>query len=285
MRSRSRSSFGTSSVVSKYWTAAMAARAEKLVAPDDIYHHLSSTSSVAVATQPKTQDLERGYEEGSIFGDGRAYHLHGSITSSINSSGHDSESRMADILSLRTTGSGAADMIGGSSNSSRHRYRRSTLNSVGDASSFGLPRSTATISTGTLSSIPDSLMISEDEFLERLRAHEMEMQLQQQYYDRYYAETPEDGDEYHSSSQLTISRSNSIPSLTSSNDPFKTFDSNEVLVDMDRDQEDRNMEADDDENPFSDDRSQSLTPPQPSYNPYPPHPHPYHHHRQQHHYT
>ncbi|KAF9349941.1 hypothetical protein BGX34_001491, partial [Mortierella sp. NVP85] len=206
-KSKRQSYFETSSTARKNWASAMAARAERLVAPDNHYHHLSSASSSS-AVLPRTRDIEQGYEEGSIFGDGH----------SINSSGRDSESRMADILSLRTTGSGA-DTIGGAS--SRYRYRRSTLNSMGN-SSFGLPHGTATPSTGTLSSIPDSLMISEEEFNERIRMHEIQMRLEQEYYDRYFAEHP-DGEDY----QSTISRSNSIPSLTSSNDPFKTFDSNE----------------------------------------------------------
>ncbi|KAG0208185.1 hypothetical protein BGX31_002413 [Mortierella sp. GBA43] len=250
-RPKSRSNFETSSAVRKSWTANMKERAERLVSSDRGYHQLSSASSSAAAL-PMTRDLERGYEEGSIFGDGR----------SINSSGRDSESRLADIISLRTTGSGA-ETIGSS------LHRRSTLRSM-DNSSFGLPHSTATTSTGALSSIPDSLVISEDEFLERLQAYEKQMQLEQEYFDRYYAEHP-DGESYH-----TISRSNSIPSLTSSNDPFKTFDSNEVLVDMDTGLDvDQDMDQDM-ENPFSDARAESPAPPQQSYHPYSSHPHPHH---------
>ncbi|KAG0368814.1 hypothetical protein BGZ54_001068 [Gamsiella multidivaricata] len=144
---------------------------------------------------------------------------------------------MADILSLRTAGSGAsmADTIGAAS--SRYRYRRSTLNSLGN-SSLGLQQS-MTETTGSLSSIPDSLMITEEEFQERLRQYE----LQQQEYDRYYQDHLPSGASYPSRS--TISRTNSIPSLTSSNDPFKTFDSNEGLLDMD---------------PFSDQKAESLSP-------------------------
>jgi len=119
-------------------------------------------------------------------------------------------------------------------------------------------------------------MISEEEFNERIRMHEIQMRLEQEYYDRYFAEHP-DGEDY----QSTISRSNSIPSLTSSNDPFKTFDSNEVLVDMDT-----GLDADDDaENPFSDDRAHSPIPHQQeqqqqqqhSHYPYSHRPHPHRH--------
>ncbi|KAF8932829.1 hypothetical protein BGZ58_006767 [Dissophora ornata] len=202
--SSNRSSYDASSVVRKYWEASMAARPGP-------YAHGGPSS---------TRDLEGGgyFDEGSIFDGSR-----------------DSESRMADILSLRTTGSGGsvADTTG---SSGRYRYRRSTLNSL-----FGAQRSVTTISTQ--SSFPDSLMITEEEFLERVRQHELQMQLEQdgQYYDGRQ-------DSYLSGS--TISRSSSIPSLTSSNDPFKTFDSNGVLLDT---------------NPFSDNRAASRASSQRSY--------------------
>ncbi|KAG0289213.1 hypothetical protein BGZ98_003935, partial [Dissophora globulifera] len=142
-----RSSFETSSVVRKYWAASMAARAELLVDRD---HH----SPLHVSGH----DLEQGdggrgggresdyyYEEGSNFSEGS----------------QDSDSRMADILSLRTTGSGRSgatmDTTGSSSN---YRYRRSTLNSmVNSPFKFNRNGTISTTTSGdratTLSSIPD----------------------------------------------------------------------------------------------------------------------------------
>ncbi|KAF9112441.1 hypothetical protein BGX27_003406 [Mortierella sp. AM989] len=192
---RTSSSIEESSVIRKYWEASMAARAE------------------INDTQTQTDISGETYDEGSIFGDG---------------SSRDSESRMADILSLRTADSGSVvNTIGTLEN------RRSTLNSMGDISSFGHDRSLTT----TLSSIPDSLMISEEEFLQRLQMHEMQMQLEQEYYDRYYSDHREPYP-----ARSTISRMSSVPSLTSTNDPFQTFDSNELLLDA---------------NPFSDSRAVS----------------------------
>ncbi|KAF9909277.1 hypothetical protein BX616_011247, partial [Lobosporangium transversale] len=216
--SSSYSSVENSSTIRKYWEASIAARAEHTA--HSVHHNTSSRSREAV---------EGNYDEGSIFGDGN----------SINSSGQDSESRMADILTLRSVGSGSGSFAEttGTATSSRYRYRnrRNTLHSLGAASSFWQQSSPAT----TLSSIPDSLMITEEEFLERLHLHQMQMQMQEQgYYDHHYHQ--EYSGRY--SSRMTISRSNSIPSLTSSNDPFKTFDSNEVLPDVD---------------PFSDNRADS----------------------------
>ncbi|KAF9172142.1 hypothetical protein BGX21_004296 [Mortierella sp. AD011] len=173
------SNLENSSVIRRYWEASMAARAECST-------HQSQTHI--------------GHEEGSIFGD---------------DSSRDSESRMADILSLRSSGNGSITETLGTME--RYNNRRSTL---GGVSSFGNETSLTT----TISSVPDSLLISEEEFLERLQMH----QLEQEYYNRYY---PDHHDQYPTRS--SISRSNSIPSLTSTNDPFKTFDSNEILVDVD----------------------------------------------------
>ncbi|KAF9939042.1 hypothetical protein BGZ67_010097 [Mortierella alpina] len=229
-----RSSFETSSVFRKYWAASMAARAERR----------------AEGHPPSTRDLEDGrsgyshYEEGSVFGDGS----------------RDSESRLADIMSMRTTGSGH------SAATTRRSYRRNTLNSFG-AYSFGQTETT----TMSLSSIPDSLMISEDEFLERLRAHELEQEEQyhqaRQHGQQYSDEGDEDGAYYrgasyhhhhphpyyhHGHGSIISRRTSSVPSLTSSTDPFKTFDSNEVLMDMDH-------TSTEDLDPFSDDRALSRT--------------------------
>ncbi|KAF9958864.1 hypothetical protein BGZ72_010758 [Mortierella alpina] len=226
-----RSSFETSSVIRKYWAASMAARAERR----------------AEGHPPSTRDLEDGrsgysyYEEGSVFGDGS----------------RDSESRLADIMSTRTTGSGH------SAATTRRPYRRNTLNSFG-AYSFGQTETT----TMSLSSIPDSLMISEDEFLERLRAHELEQE-EQYNQARQQRQQYSDGDDdeayypyhhhrhphpyyHHGHGSIISRRTSSVPSLTSSTDPFKTFDSNEVLMDMDH-------TSTEDLDPFSDDRALSRT--------------------------
>ncbi|KAF9279428.1 hypothetical protein BGZ68_007920 [Mortierella alpina] len=226
-----RSSFETSSVIRKYWAASMAARAERR----------------AEGHPPSTRDLEDGrsgysyYEEGSVFGDGS----------------RDSESRLADIMSVRTTGSGH-------SAATRRPYRRNTLNSFGGYS-FGQTETT----TMSLSSIPDSLLISEDEFLERLRAHELEQE-EQYYRARQQRSQYSDDDEeayypgiphhhrhphpyyHHGHGSIISRRTSSVPSLTSSTDPFKTFDSNEVLMDMDH-------TSTEDLDPFSDDRALSRT--------------------------
>ncbi|KAF9196924.1 hypothetical protein BGZ50_004511 [Haplosporangium sp. Z 11] len=196
-----RSSVETSSVIRQYWAASMAARIER---HED--GHLTPTRGLG-------DGAGSSYEEGSIFGDGS----------------RSSESRMADIVSMRTTGTGV---------SSGYHYRRSTLNSFGGLSSD--PSRTMTMS---LSSIPDSLMISEDEFLERLQ---MQSQLEQEYYSRYYGHDPGYYDlDYHNGSMMSR-RTSSVQSLTSSNDPFKTFDSNEEIL------------ADDEaSNPFTDDRALS----------------------------
>ncbi|KAG0198149.1 hypothetical protein BGX28_008395 [Mortierella sp. GBA30] len=229
------SSFETSSVVRKYWAASMAARAERQ----------------AEGHPPSTREIEHhrrqsgySYEEGSVFGDG-------------DGSSRDSDSRLADILSMRTTASGES---AATTRASRRHYRRNTLNSFG-ASSFGQTE-TMTLS---LSSIPDSLMISEDEFLERLRAHQLEQEYyaQQQHqlrhqdvysdddryqpHDHYRPEHP-----YYHHGSIISRRMSSVPSLTSSTDPFKTFDSNEVLLDMDHSSEDPM-------DPFSDYRALSRT--------------------------
>ncbi|KAF9965645.1 hypothetical protein BGZ70_004407 [Mortierella alpina] len=247
-----RSSFETSSVIRKYWAASMAVRAERR----------------AEGHPPSTRDLEDGrsgysyYDEGSVFGDGS----------------RDSDSRLADIMSMRTTGSGH------SAATTRRPYRRNTLNSFG-AYSFGQTETT----TMSLSSIPDSLMISEDEFLERLRAHELEQEelyLQAQQHGQQYSD---EGDEeehayyphphhrhphpyyHHGHGSIISRRTSSVPSLTSSTDPFKTFDSNEVLMDVDH-------TSTEDLDPFSDDRALSRT--SSTQSGHPRH-HEYHHHQQQ----
>ncbi|KAF9927377.1 hypothetical protein FBU30_003283 [Linnemannia zychae] len=192
------SSFGDdSSVVRKYWAASMAAREERRLEDQSSSRGLGNMS---------------GYDEGSIFGD----------------QSRDSDSRMADILSNGTMGS-MDGTTGDSMDTSRHylyeqqnrQYRRDTLNTTFD------DISTRT-QTPSLSSAPDSCLLSEEEFLERMHFQQLQAQLQHEY---YYQQ--QRGQIYYDSEESMLSRrTSSVPSLTSTNDPFKTFDSNEIVVDQ-----------------------------------------------------
>lgn len=215
-----------SSVVRKYWAASMAARAERRLEGHSPTRGLDSEDDVY------------GYDEGSIFGD----------------QSRDSDSRMADILSLRTTGS-MNGTAGGTMDTTRHhlyeqyhqqqQYRRDTLNT-----SFGDGISTRTM-TPSLSSVQDSCPFSEEEFLERMQFEELQAQLQHE----YYAQQQREQRYTHS---MISRRTSSVPSLTSTNDPFKTFDSNEIVLDQDQDQDqDHDPFADD---PFSDSRRCTPSP-------------------------
>ncbi|KAF9083260.1 hypothetical protein BGX23_011637, partial [Mortierella sp. AD031] len=192
-----------SSVVRKYWAASMAARAERRLEGHSPTRGLDDESDVY------------GYDEGSIFGD----------------QSRDSDSRMADILSLRTTGS-ADGTTGGTMDTRRHHlydqhHRRDTLStSFGGASSY---ISTRTMTPTSISSSGfDSCPFSEEEFLERMHIQQLQAQLQQE----YYTQQQRDQRYYESSSSMMSRRTSSVPSLTSTNDPFKTFDSNEILLDQ-----------------------------------------------------
>ncbi|KAF9906282.1 hypothetical protein EC991_000770 [Linnemannia zychae] len=198
-----------SSVVRKYWAASMAARAER---------RLEGHSPTRGLDGYDGSD-SYGYDEGSIFGD------------QSTSASRDSDSRMADILSLRTTGS-VDGTTGSTMDTSRHRhlydqqygehhqYRRDTLNT-----SFG-GVSTRTM-TPSLSSADDSCPFGEEEFLERMHLQQLQAQLQHEYYAQQQREQ-----RYHDyGSSMGSRRTSSVPSLTSTNDPFKTFDSNEIVLD------------------------------------------------------
>ncbi|KAG0304368.1 hypothetical protein BGZ97_001527, partial [Linnemannia gamsii] len=200
-----------SSVVRRYWAASMAARAERRLEGHSPTRGLDGEDDVY------------GCDEGSIFGD----------------QSRDSDSRMADILSLRTTGS-MSGTAGGTMDTTRHHlyeqyhqqlpYRRDTLNT-----SFGDGVSTRTM-TPSLSSGQDSCPFSEEEFLERMHLEQLQAQLQHEYYSQQQRE------QRYTDSMISR-RTSSVPSLTSTNDPFKTFDSNEIVLDQDQDQ---------DHDPFSD---------------------------------
>ncbi|KAF8932796.1 hypothetical protein BGZ52_009341 [Haplosporangium bisporale] len=230
------SSFGASSVVRQYWAASEAARAERR---RDTYSGRSMGS-------------EDYYTEGSIFGD------------------RDSESRMADIVSRTENGSFATFTTRRQRDHSLERRwaqgldRRNTLgSSIGDSSS--LQRTTTmTMSFSSVPSSMDSEEYREQVYLDRLhmqalRMREQEMMMlhehqmrQQQYYDHrpQYHHHPHDPHllhqhHHHYLDTMGSRRSSSVPSLTSTNDPFKTFDSNEILMDTSSD-------------PFSD--SRAVTP-------------------------
>ncbi|GJJ76551.1 hypothetical protein EMPS_08910 [Entomortierella parvispora] len=204
-----RSSLETSSVVREYWAASMAARAERRMA-DGI-------------SSPGMSD-GYGYEEGSIFGD----------------QSRDSDSRMADILSLRTAGTG--DSFRGTIGTMRRQHSRNTFNSILDeSSSIGHYRSL----TMSFSSTPDSMMMSEEEFLDHLhiqQLHQFQLQHEQQYHFQYPQEYGYERQQYpqyiprpsgHYQPSLNSYRTSSVPSLNSTNDPFKSFDSNAIIVDVD----------------------------------------------------
>ncbi|KAF9388710.1 hypothetical protein CPB97_000559 [Podila verticillata] len=216
------SSFGASSVVRQYWAASEAARAERR---RDTYSGRSMGS-------------EDYYTEGSIFGD------------------RDSESRMADIVSRTENGSFATFTTRRQRDHSLERRwaegldRRNTLgSSIGESSSL----QRATTMTMSFSSVPssmDSEEYREQVYLDRLhmqalRMREQEMMMlhehqmrQQQYYDHrpqshHHPHDPHllHHHHHHYLDTMTSRRSSSVPSLTSTNDPFKTFDSNEILMD------------------------------------------------------
>lgn len=220
-----------SSVVHKYWAASMAVRAERRLEGHSPTRGLEDDSDAY------------GYDEGSIFGD----------------QSRDSDSRMADILSLRTTGS-VDGTAGGTMDTARHHlyeqyqirepYRRDTLNT-----SFGDGISTRTM-TPSLSSAQDSCPFSEEEFLERMHFEQLQAQLQHEYYAREQREHHQRYHRHGETESMMSRRTSSVPSLTSTNDPFKTFDSNEIVLDQDQD-------LDHSEDPFAD--SRRFTPsPEPS---------------------
>ncbi|KAF9131023.1 hypothetical protein BGX30_013270 [Mortierella sp. GBA39] len=221
-----------SSVVRKYWAASMAARTERRLEGHSPIHGLEDGSD------------SYGYDEGSIFGD----------------QSRDSDSRMADILSLRTTGS-VDGTAGGTMDTTRHRlyeqyqlqepYRRDTLNT-----SFGDGISTRTM-TLSLSSAQDSCPFSEEEFLERMHFEQLQTQLQHEYYARQQREHHQNYHHHSETESMMSRRTSSVPSLTSTNDPFKTFDSNEIVLDQDQDQEQHQHHSED---PFADSRRCTPSP-------------------------
>ncbi|KAG0326527.1 hypothetical protein BG000_001347 [Podila horticola] len=222
------SSFVASSVLRQYWAASEAARAERR---RDTYGGRSLA------------EAEGYYTEGSIFGD------------------RDSESRMADIVSRTENGSvGTFTTQRQRDHSLERRWargldRRNTLgSSIGDSSS--LQRTTTmTMSFSSIPSSMDSEEYHEQVYLDQLhmqglRMREQELMMlhehrmrQQEYYDHrpQFHHHPHDPHLLHHGHHhyphhadyigtMTSRRSSSVPSLTSTNDPFKTFDSNDLLA-------------------------------------------------------
>ncbi|KAF9303144.1 hypothetical protein BGZ74_004276 [Mortierella antarctica] len=221
------SSFGASSVVRQYWAASEAARAERR---RDTYGGRSIGEG------------EGYYTEGSIFGD------------------QDTESRMADIVSRTENGSvGTFTTQRQRDHSLERRWargldRRNTLgSSIGESSSLHRT-TTMTMSFSSIPSSMDSEEYHEQVYLNRLhmqglRMREQELMMlhehrmrQQEYHDHrpQYHHHPHDAHLLHHHHHhyphhtdyigtMTSRRSSSVPSLTSTNDPFKTFDSNELL--------------------------------------------------------
>ncbi|KAF9405798.1 hypothetical protein BGZ94_003367, partial [Podila epigama] len=224
---RSSSTFEASSVVRQYWAASMAARASRHLEMDNSHHQNGDS-----------------YEQDSLFND------------------RDSESRLADILSNDDSISSRSHRRHGARNGtfSTQRLRdqslerrkemgldrRNTISSSMDESMV------MTMTTTMGSSCLGSETYSEAAYLAHM--HHMQRMREQEYMAYHYHHHPyhpEDLQMYpvHPDfiNSMTSRRSSSVPSLTSTNDPFKTFDSNEVLLDMD-----------DPYNPFSD--SRAVTP-------------------------
>ncbi|KAG0034805.1 hypothetical protein BGZ82_005601 [Podila clonocystis] len=214
------SSFEASSVVRQYWAASEAARAERR---RDTYGGRS------------VGEGEGYYTEGSIFGD------------------RDSESRMADIVSRTENSSvGTFTTQRQRDHSLERRWargldRRNTLgSSIGDSSSMQRT-TTMTMSFSSIPSSMDSEDYREQVYLDRLhmqalRMREQELMMLHEHHMRqqdYYDHRPQDPHLLHHHHHyphhadyigtMTSRRSSSVPSLTSTNDPFKTFDSNELL--------------------------------------------------------
>ncbi|KAF9923235.1 hypothetical protein FBU30_006683 [Linnemannia zychae] len=234
-----RSSCETSSVVREYWAASMAARAER-----------------RLEGYPPTIDY---YDEGSVFGDQRRR------TPSFSSM-----SRKAEIMTL-DSGSSVESSVFPEADGFLKRQYRNTMNSVQSyiqrsmTMSLSSLRSTFTSSSEEESSCPGRSRGTgfrppiNSEFLNHLNIKSVRSEERQiEYYTHLYRQnstmtmsTCNYGDYEAAGPRSSIMtgndrshRSSSVPSLTSTNDPFQTFDSNEILLDM---------------NPFADQHAISAT--------------------------
>ncbi|KAG0286852.1 hypothetical protein BGZ96_009113 [Linnemannia gamsii] len=230
-----RSSCETSSVVREYWAASMAARAERRL---DGY--------------PPTIDF---YDEGSVFGDQQRR------TPSFSSM-----SRKAEILTLDSASTAESNVLPAEDGFLKRRYRN-TMNSVQSYLQRSMTMSLSSLhSTFTSSSEEENSSAGggvgyaprsrgtgfrppiNSEFLNHLNIKSLRSEERQlEYYTHLYRQNPtmtmstvnyDDGygpPAAHSSIMTGDGeswRTSSVPSLTSTNDPFKTFDSNEILLDM-----------------------------------------------------
>ncbi|KAF9170454.1 hypothetical protein BGX21_009306 [Mortierella sp. AD011] len=208
-----RSSCETSSVVREYWAASMAARAERRM---------------------------EGYPASTDF-----------------CSSASSQSRKADILSMDAPSfvDSAAGVGAGASTATRNspfkKQYRSTINSIHSYIRRSMSMSIASLRSGESYTDDESWYTHPGfrssinaEFLEHLNIKSLRSaQRQLEYYTYYYRQNPTmstvDGSAYSRpfSQQSVVTsvdsqRISSAPSLTSTNDPFQTFDSNEIILDL-----------------------------------------------------
>lgn len=232
-----RSSCETSSVVREYWAASMAARAER-----------------RLEGYPPTIDF---YDEGSVFGDQQRRTLSFS-----------SMSRKAEILTLDSASITESSVLPAEDGFLKRRYRN-TMNSVQSYLQRSMTMSLSSLhSTFTSSSEEENSSVGggvgvgnaprsrgtgfrppiDSEFLNHLNIKSLRSEERQlEYYTHLYRQNPtitmstvnyDDGYEAPPAASIMTGaddeswRSSSVPSLTSTNDPFKTFDSNEILLDM-----------------------------------------------------
>ncbi|KAF9948155.1 hypothetical protein BGZ70_002340 [Mortierella alpina] len=219
---RSTSTWETSSVVRKYWVASMAARTER-----------------RLEGFPRSRDCLGG---GSVFGDRR--------TPSFSSL-----SRKADIFSFDDSSFTTGSLTDGASSGSARRdgtvmrHYRNTLHSMNEYLRRSMSMSLSSLRSTVPSSDDESFNLHSTgrhgrgfrvsingAFLDHLHIKSLQdEQRQLDYYTHHYRQNP-------SMSTVTtaacrtgtsgLSRGSSVPSLTSTNDPFQTFDSNEILVDL-----------------------------------------------------
>ncbi|KAF8945217.1 hypothetical protein BGZ47_003086 [Haplosporangium gracile] len=230
-----RSSCDTSSVVREYWAASMAARTER-----------------RLEGYPPTIDF---YDEGSVFGDQQRR------TPSFSSM-----SRKAEILTLDSASIAESNVLPAEDGFLKRHYRN-TMNSVQSYLQRSMTMSLSSLhSTFTSSSEEENSSVGGDdgigyvprsrgtgfrppinsEFLNHLNIKSLRSEERQlEYYTHLYRQNPtmtmstvNYTDDYEAPAASVVTegdnswRTSSVPSLTSTNDPFKTFDSNEILLDM-----------------------------------------------------
>ncbi|KAF9900171.1 hypothetical protein EC991_007804 [Linnemannia zychae] len=223
-----RSSCETSSVVREYWAASMAARTER-----------------RLEGYPPTIDF---YEEGSVFGD------HRRRTPSFSS-----VSRKAEIMTLDSASIAESNVLPAADGFLKRQYRN-TMNSVQSYLQRSMTMSLTSLhSTFTSSSEDENSSAGygtrsrgngfrppiDSEFLNHLNIKSLRSEERQlEYYTHLYRQNPtmtmsttnyDDSESQAAHSSILTGdsrRTSSVPSLTSTNDPFKTFDSNEILLDI-----------------------------------------------------